>query len=115
MFIIFGKKISTMITAITAQSNDSKAQMDERFGRSPFFAIYDQKNGKTEFIKNPYKDDQGGVGTRIVELLANKDVTQIVAFEFGPKAKSLLEQLKIQMIVPEETNLSVNQIIDRIN
>lgn len=104
-----------MITAITAKKNDSKAQLDSRFGRSPYFAIYDHKTGQTDFIENPYKNDQGGVGTRVVELLANKEVTQVVAVEFGPKAKGLLEQLKIQMIVPGESDLTIAKIIEKMN
>ncbi len=104
-----------MITAITAKTNKTNANLDERFGRCPFFAIYDHKNKQVDFIENPYKNDQGGVGTRVVELLANKDVTQIVAAEFGPKASGLLEKLKIQMIVPDNSGETVEQIIERIN
>lgn len=104
-----------MITAITAKDNKKEAQLDERFGRCPYFAIYDHSTASTEFIENPYKDDQGGVGTRVVELLANKEVTQVVASEFGPKAKGLLEQLKIQLIVPNELNQTVNKIIQKLN
>ncbi len=104
-----------MITAITAKEKDAKAPLDERFGRCPYFAIYDHQSGNTEFIDNPYKDDQGGVGTRVVELLANKEVTHIVATEFGPKAQSLLEKLKIQMIVPNDQNQTVESIISNMN
>ncbi len=104
-----------MITAITAKKNEKSANLDDRFGRCPFFAIYNHSNNEIEFIENPYKNEQGGVGTRVVELLANKDVTQVVAAEFGPKASGLLEKLKIQMIVPDKTGETVADIISKIN
>jgi len=104
-----------MITAITAKDKNTTAHLDERFGRCPYFAIYDHNTGNTEFIENPYRDDQGGVGTRVVELLANKEVTQVVATEFGPKAQALLEQLKIQMIVPADQSQTVEHIINNMN
>jgi predicted Fe-Mo cluster-binding NifX family protein len=104
-----------MITAITSRDKNSSSKIDEKFGRCAYFAIHNHLTGETNFIDNPYKENKGGVGTNVVEMLANEQVTQIVAAEFGPKAKNLLEKLKIQMIVPEDKNITIEKIISQIN
>jgi predicted Fe-Mo cluster-binding NifX family protein len=103
-----------MITAITSNAKTSTALVDEKFGRCSYFAIHNHTTGETNFIDNPYKNDKGGVGSSVVEMLANKEVTQIVAIEFGPKAKNLLEKLNIQMIVPEDKQITIEKIIEKI-
>lgn len=103
-----------MITAIPAQTNNENARLDEKFGRSPFFALYNHSEESIEFIDNPFQNDRGGVGTSIVAHLAEKKVNQIIANEFGPKAQSLLEQLKIQMIVPDDSSATIKELIAKI-
>ncbi|PLX19848.1 MAG: hypothetical protein C0599_10125 [Salinivirgaceae bacterium] len=103
-----------MITAITSNANTKAAQVDEKFGRCAYFALHNHATGETEFIDNPHKNNKGGVGSSVVEMLANREVTQIVAIEFGPKAKNLLEKLSIQMIVPENKQITIEEIIAKI-
>jgi predicted Fe-Mo cluster-binding NifX family protein len=40
-------------------------------------------------------------------------VEQVISGDFGPKAKNLLEKLKIQMIVPENRNNTVQEVLDQ--
>lgn len=103
-----------MIIAIPAQTNDENAKLDAKFGRSPYFALYNQSDKSLDFIENPFQNDKGGVGTSVVAHLAEKKVKQIVANEFGPKAQSLIEELKIQMIVPDNSSATIKEIISKI-
>jgi hypothetical protein len=45
--------------------------------------------------------------------LAIKEVNQIVANAFDPKTQGLLENLKIQMIVPADRKQTVTEIIEK--
>jgi predicted Fe-Mo cluster-binding NifX family protein len=99
-------------TAIASSGKEMNSNIDNRFGRSPFFAIYDHQTKETSFIDNPFKNEQGGVGPKIVSKLAENKVTKVVAHEFGPKAKDMLDTLNIQMVIIEDTNKTINSIIE---
>lgn len=100
-----------MKTAISASENNLKAKIDSRFARCPFFAIYDSETKQTTFIDNIHKDGQGGVGPMAVNLLVDNNVNKVVAIEYGPKAKDMLDSLKIQTIVFTDTNKTIEEII----
>jgi predicted Fe-Mo cluster-binding NifX family protein len=104
-----------MKTAITSIGNEKDSKFDLRFGRAGWFCIYDSETGTTEFLENESKGAKGGAGTKAVETIAELGVTQVVSGDFGPKAKELLEQLKIQMIILNEANSSIQEIINTIN
>lgn len=104
-----------MKTIITSTGNKLNSGFDLRFGRAGWFCIYDTITGTTEFIENENKNANGGAGTKTAEKVAELGITKVISGDFGPKAKILLEQLKIQMIIMHEKNKTVQQIIDKIN
>ncbi len=104
-----------MKIAITSTGNSLESKLDERFGRCSFFVIYDQETGGIEFLPNPNKEAMNGAGPASVQLVASRGVKKIVSGEFGIKIKSLLDSLKIQMIVLKDENKTVNDIIQLLN
>jgi predicted Fe-Mo cluster-binding NifX family protein len=104
-----------MKIAITSTGNTLESKIDERFGRCAFFVICDTETKATEFIPNPHKDVESGAGPAAVQLLASRGVSKIVAGEFGMKIKSLLDSLKIQMIVFKKPELKIQAVIDMLN
>jgi predicted Fe-Mo cluster-binding NifX family protein len=68
-----------------------------------------------EYIPNPNKEAQEGAGPASVQVVASRDVKKIISGEFGIKIKSLLDSLKIQMIVLKEPEKSINEIIEMLN
>ena len=103
-----------MKIAITSTGNNFTSKFDERFGRSGWFCIYDNETGNIRFIENDNKNLSGGAGTKTAETIAELGVKQIISGDFGPKAKSLLEQLKIQMIVMEERDVTIRELLNRL-
>lgn len=65
-------------------------------------------------IGNNNKDAKGGAGTKAVEKIAELEVTTVVSGDFGSKAKTLLERLKIKMVMFTESEKSVQDIIDKV-
>jgi predicted Fe-Mo cluster-binding NifX family protein len=104
-----------MKIAITSTGNNLESKLDQRFGRCSFFVIYDTETGGMEYIPNPNKEAQEGAGPASVQLVASRDVKKIISGEFGIKIKSLLDSLKIQMIVLKEPEKSINEIIKMLN
>lgn len=104
-----------MKVCITSNGNTLESKLDERFGRCAFFVIYDTGSKATEFIPNPHKDAESGAGPAAVQLVASRGVSKIVAGEFGIKIKSLLDSLKIQMIVFKNPDKKIQEVIDMLN
>lgn len=104
-----------MKIAITSTGNSPDSKMDERFGRCSYFVIYDTESKSTEFIPNPNKEAENGAGPASVQLVAQRGVEKIVSGEFGMKIKSLIDSLKIQMIVMSDRDKTVAQIIEMLN
>ncbi len=92
---------------------DSK--LDPRFGRCPYFAVYDTSNNSVEFIPNPHKDAEEGAGPATVQLVSTFKVSKIISGEFGQKIKSLIDDLKIQMIVLKGPERNISDIMDMLN
>ncbi len=104
-----------MRVAITSTGQSLESRLDQRFGRCAFFVIYDTETGGVEILPNPNKDAEEGAGPASVQLVASKEVQKIVSGEFGVKIKSLLDSLKIQMIVYKEKEKTVKSVIDMLN
>jgi predicted Fe-Mo cluster-binding NifX family protein len=104
-----------MKVAITSTGNSLESKLDQRFGRCSYFVIYDLDTRGIEFIPNPNKDAANGAGPASVQIVASRNVQKIISGEFGMKIKSLLDSLKIQMIVLKEHNKSIEEIINMLN
>ena len=104
-----------MKVAITSTGNSIESKIDQRFGRCSYFVIYDTNNKGIEFLPNPNKEAQEGAGPASVQLVASKNVQKIISGEFGIKIKSLLDSLKIQMIMIKEPEKTIQEIIDMLN
>ncbi len=104
-----------MKTIITSTGNNANSKFDQRFGRAGWFCVYDREDKTTFFIENSFKNSNGGAGTKSSEMVAELGAGQVISGDFGPKAKDLLEKLNIQMIVLDDSELSVQDIINRIS
>lgn len=104
-----------MKIAITSTGNSLESTIDQRFGRCAYFVIYDTENQAMEFIPNSNKDAEDGAGPAAVQLVASRNVNKIISGEFGMKIKSLLDSLKIQMIILKEPEKQIKEVIEMIN
>lgn len=103
-----------MKTVISASENSVTSAFDKRFGRAAWFCVVDDETGKVDFVENMNKDANNGAGTKTAEKMAVLGVTKVISGHFGPKAKDMLDELNVQMVVLQEDGLSVQTIIDRL-
>ncbi len=106
---------NSMRIAITSTGNSLESTIDPRFGRCAYFVVYDTESKSTEFIPNPNKDVEEGAGPASVQIVASRNVNKIISGEFGMKIKSLLDSLKIQMIVINDHTKRISEIIELLN
>ncbi len=100
--------------AITSSGKSLDSRIDSHFGRCEYIVIYDPETGGWEFIPNPYKEMDEGVGPLLVEMLYGKGIQKIVSGSFGIKIKDLMDSYHIQMIIPNSDNITVASIIKMI-
>lgn len=103
-----------MIIAIASEKEDINSKIDERFGLCNYFYVYDTDTQKGDFSENPYKESNQGVGSKIVEFLANKSVKEIFVVEVGEKALGMLSQLNIKTNIMIKNN-TIDDIISKLN
>jgi len=90
-----------MKIAITADSNNLEGNISDVFGRCPYIIILEiNKNevSKTEIIKNQGVDQTGGAGIACAQILAEKNIDQVITNNIGPRALDVLRQFKINVV-----------------
>ncbi len=98
---------------ITSSGNELTSQFDKRFGRAEWFCLLDNETKKSRFIKNKFVDSNHGAGTKAAELMIELKVDKIISGDFGPKAKELLEEVNIQMVIIQDST-NIKKIVDRL-
>jgi len=87
-----GEKV---VVAVASEGETMEAVVSHLAGRAPYFIIVDSEGKLSEVIENPYKDNQGGAGVSAANFLAEKNVTIVIAGNFGGKMTSALEAHEI--------------------
>ncbi len=86
-----------MRVMITSRGENLDSQMDERYGRSEYFIIYDTDSDSFEAVKNPFLNDQGGVGISVAKFTLEKGIDAIISGSFGPNAQDVLKGSGIKL------------------
>jgi len=84
-----------VVIAVASDGETLKAAVSDVAARCPYFLIVDSKGTLLEAVENPYKDNKGGAGASAANFLAEKNVTIIIAGNFGNKMKDALETNEI--------------------
>jgi len=84
-----------VIIAVASDGDTLKASVSHMAARCPYFLIVDGKGKLLEAVENPYKDTRGGAGVSAANFLAGKNVTIVIAGNFGNKMIDALEAHKI--------------------
>lgn len=100
-----------MKIAISSQGDNVSANLDLRFGRAAYFCIYDNETEETTFFKNQNIDAAGGAGSKTAETLVELGIKKAISGDFGPKAKTVLDQFKVQMIILQDEQKPIKDII----
>jgi len=88
-----------MRIAITASGPTVDAQVDSRFARAPWFAVFDTESGAVEFKDNSQSIRAAhGAGIQAGSMIADLGVSVVITGDCGPKATTTLEAAGVEMI-----------------
>lgn len=93
-----GVTAQTMKIAVPATGSEKNSLISEETGRALFFLFFDEKGIFLEAMKNPARDQSGGISRTVVALLSDKNVTMIIAVSFGDKMKQALTDHHINFV-----------------
>jgi predicted Fe-Mo cluster-binding NifX family protein len=96
---------------IPSRGPDPGDLVDERFGRAPFFVIYDTGSEKTESHKNSAAESMGGVGPKAAQFLINHSVNILLAERVGGNAVEALKAGGIRVFIVEEKGITVRDAV----
>jgi predicted DNA-binding protein (UPF0251 family)/predicted Fe-Mo cluster-binding NifX family protein len=100
-----------MKIVVCAQSNSPQSAIDSRFGRSAFWAIFDDQSKQWEFIPNRQNLQAAqGAGIQAAQTVLDADAGILIACNVGPKAMAVLQAGGIE-IYQAPAQMTVEQAI----
>ena len=81
--------------AVASLGENADAPVSSQGARCPYYIIFDGTGTLIEVVDNPYKNTSGGAGPSAASFLARKNVTVLIAGNFGPKMIHSLRNNKI--------------------
>jgi len=100
-----------VVIAVASDGETLEAAVSHLAARGSYFLIVDGEGKLLEAVENPYKDTRGGAGVSAAKFLAKKNVTIVIAGNFGNKMK---DALKAQEIAYFEFEGIVEEAIKKI-
>ena len=89
------------IIAIASDGKTLETTVSHIAARCPYFLFVDSKGKLLEAVENPYKNNSSGAGVAVTNFLAEKNVTLVIAGNFGPKMKDMLKSQEIAYVTSE--------------
>jgi predicted Fe-Mo cluster-binding NifX family protein len=84
-----------VVFAVASNGETLEAAVSHLAARGSYFLIVDGEGKLLEAVENPYKDTRGGAGVSAANFLAEKNVTIVIAGNFGNKMKDALKAEEI--------------------
>ena len=108
-----------MRIAVSSQGSDLTSKVDPRFGRAPYFLVFDTGDDSFDVVNNEQNVNAAqGAGIQAAENVAREKVDMIVSGNFGPKAFRALNAAGIKIAlwadgtVSEAIELARNDRLD---
>ena len=99
-----------MKIAISVTKAGAEANLEMRFGRCPYFAVYDSETKEYEWFENCGIKAASGAGTGAAQALLDRNIEVVISGQYGPKAAQVLGAANIKMLLgPPE--LPITEVI----
>jgi predicted Fe-Mo cluster-binding NifX family protein len=90
--VVFAQHQQAQIIAVATLEKTENSQISDKAAHAPYYLIFDKGGNLLEVISNPFRDAVRGAGPKVADLLASKNVSIVVAGDFGYKMKSALNE-----------------------
>ncbi|MEA1922798.1 MAG: NifB/NifX family molybdenum-iron cluster-binding protein [Pseudomonadota bacterium] len=101
-----------MKVAISVTKAGAGAGLEMRFGRCPYFTVYNSETKEYEWFENAGIKAASGAGTGAAQALLDRGVDVVVSGQFGPKAAQVLGAANIKMLLGA-AELPVAEVISK--
>lgn len=102
-----------MRIALTVTDCKTDAMLDEQFGRSRFFGLYDEESQIWTWIDNlSGHDASSGAGVQAAQSIIDARADVLIANTVGPKAKKALESNGVEVFCTNQV-ISVIEAYDQ--
>ena len=81
-----------IVIAVASDGKTADDSVSSLAARCPYFLFFDSTGKLLEAVENPHKDKSRGAGISAVHFLAERNVTIVVAGNFGSKMINALEE-----------------------
>lgn len=99
--------------AISSKGKDLDSEVDNVFGRCPYFIfaeIKDKKIEKVEAMENKSANQMGGAGISAAQFVTEKNAEAVITGNIGPRALDVLKQFNIEIY---NGSGSVKEVLDK--
>ncbi|OFI07160.1 dinitrogenase iron-molybdenum cofactor [Clostridium acetireducens DSM 10703] len=86
-----------MKIVISAEGKNNTDLLDARFGRCPYFQIYDTETKEFKCVENKGAVSSGGAGIVASEQVIDENIDVVITGNLGPNAYRLLKGSEIKM------------------
>ena len=80
-----------MKIAIATTSSGKDAHVDKHGARAPYYLLLNTDSGSSEILPNPVTLAEKRAGPQAAAFLVSQGVDKVVAGDFGPKFRNVLE------------------------
>ncbi len=84
---------------ISSKSKEKEDLMDSRFGRCPYFYIYNSETKKGKMIENEAANTGGGAGIKAANFIIEEKPDILITGNLGPNAENVLRESNIEVIL----------------
>ena len=91
-----------MKIAISLTAGGSQALVSSRFGRCPYFMLYDTDTDEKEVFPNTSATEAGGAGTSAAQTIVDKGVRAVLSGRVGPKAFQVLSTAGVDIFLVKD-------------
>lgn len=89
-----------MKVLITARNKGADAEVDPRFGRAPYFAVYETEQDSLDFVDNKQNvEAPSGAGIQAAANVAKTGAEVVITGNCGPKAFRTLTEANIKVVI----------------
>ncbi|MCK5540355.1 MAG: diguanylate cyclase [Deltaproteobacteria bacterium] len=99
-----------MKIAISVTKAGEGAGLEMRFGRCPYFTVFNSETKEYEWFENAGIKAASGAGTGAAQALLDRGVEVVISGQYGPKAAQVLGAANIKMLLGS-ADLPVAEVI----
>jgi predicted Fe-Mo cluster-binding NifX family protein len=86
-----------MKVAISSSGTTLQSNVDPRFGRCPYYIVYDTESDSFKHVENKSGQATGGAGIQAAQMISNMNVESLITGNIGPNAYRVLSEASIKI------------------